>query len=118
MKHRTSLLIVIIAALMFAAGHVHAAIAAPRPYTVYSTLDRGDERAFSLSGRVDSIDYTSNIVVIKSRGDLLTIRITPTTSVERDGQTGSIADLRPGQHVRIKGSIREGEMTAESIVIK
>jgi hypothetical protein len=117
MNIRTSFLIVLTAALI-AVGYAPASLAASRPYTVYSTLDRGDEQVFSVSGRIDSIDYTSNIVVIKSHGDLLTVRITPTTSVERNGETGSIADLRPGLHVRIKGSIREGEMTAESIVIR
>jgi hypothetical protein len=82
-----------------------------------AALDRGEGQAFTLSGRVQSVDYAQNIVVIRSHGDVYTVSVTPTTSVEHDGQIGSISDLRPGVHVRIKGSIVEGEMTAESIIV-
>ena len=87
----------------------HTAALAPRS---------GEGRAFSFSGRVESVDYASNVIVVRTKGETLTIAITPTTSVEQQGQFGSIADLRPGVHVRIKGSTRDGQMTAESIIIK
>lgn len=80
-------------------------------------LDRGEGQAFSITGRVESVDYDSNVIVVRSKGEVLTIAITPTTSLERDGEIGSIADLRPGVRVRLKGSVRDGVKTAESIVI-
>ena len=83
-----------------------------------SMLDRGDDQAFTLSGRVQSVDFVENIIVLRVRGDVYTVSVTPTTSVEVGGQSGSIADLKAGAHVRIRGTIRDGEMIAESISVK
>lgn len=103
------------AAMLFAPA-VASAVTAPA-MIVAGLLGR-EGQMFSLSGVVQSVDYVSNIVVVRTRGDIETVRVTPTTSVETHGQVGSIADLRPGVHVKIKGSIRDGELTAESIVAK
>jgi hypothetical protein len=92
--------------------------ASSAPAAIVAGLLGRDGQMFTLSGVVQSVDYVSNIVVVRTRGDIETVRITPTTSVETGGQVGSIADLRPGVHVKIKGSIRDGELTAESIVAK
>ena len=102
------------AAMLFAPA-VASAITAPASIVTELLYDG---QMFSLSGVVQSVDYVSNIVVIRIRGDIETVRVTPTTSVEINGQVGSIADLRKGVHVKIKGSIRDGELTAESIVAK
>jgi len=107
---------VLTGALLSAPAFARASSAPAKIYT--SLVDRGDAQMFTLSGIIQSVDYVSNIVVVRNRGDIETVRITPTTSVETNGQVGSIADLRPGVHVRIKGTVRDGELTAESIVAK
>ncbi len=77
------------------------------------------DHAFSVNGRIESVDYTSNTIVLRTKnGQQITIALTPTTSVEESGQVGSIADLRPGVHVKVRGSVRDGAMVAESIVVK
>jgi hypothetical protein len=85
---------------------------------VPSAVDRPAGHSFEINGKIESIDYAENVMVVKSRGTSLTIAITPTTSVERDGEPGGISDLRPGVRVRVSGSQRDGVMTAESITIK
>lgn len=102
-------------AMLFAPAPGNASSA---PAAIVAGLLARDGQMFTLSGVVQSVDYVSNIVVVRTRGDIETVRLTPTTSVETSGQVGSIADLRPGVHVKIKGSIRDGELTAESIVAK
>ncbi len=92
--------------------------ASTAPAVIVAGLLGREGQTFTLSGVIQSVDYVSNIVVVRTRGDIETVRLTPTTSVETGGQVGSIADLRPGVHVKIKGSIRDGELTAESIVAK
>jgi hypothetical protein len=108
--------IILAVSLPFAPDPAHALTA---PAVIYSNLLDGDEgQMFTLSGVVKSVDYVQNIVVVRVHGDIETVRVTPTTSVETNGQVGSIADLRPGVHVKIKGTIRDGELTAESITAK
>jgi hypothetical protein len=83
------------------------------------SMQPGNSESFSISGKIDSIDYASNVMVVKSRGDILSIVITPTTTVERDGEIGGVSDLRRGALVAVKGFIRDdGAMVAVSIVIK
>jgi hypothetical protein len=103
------------AAMLFAPAVGSASTA---PAMIVAGLLGREGQMFTLSGVVQSVDYVSNIVVVRTRGDIETVRVTPTTSVETSGQVGSIADLRPGVHVKIKGSIRDGELTAESVVAK
>ena len=81
---------------------------------------RNDQgQPFSLNGRIQSVDYTSNVIVVRAKGQqAVSIALTPTTAVDAGGQVGSIADLRPGVHVHVRGSVRNGVMVAESIVIK
>src|SRR5205807_6126529 len=67
------------------------------PHAIYSSvLDLGEGQAFTLNGVIKSVDYASNIIVVRlPNADIETVRITPTTAVEKKGQIGSIADLRP-----------------------
>ncbi|HYK52248.1 MAG TPA: DUF5666 domain-containing protein, partial [Candidatus Eremiobacteraceae bacterium] len=94
--------------------------AAPKPANSSAPSDHsGSPQAFSVSGRIDSVNYTANVIVVRAKHGSTSITLTPTTSVELGGgQQGSIADLRPGMHVRVRGSIVGGVMTAESIVVR
>ena len=97
---------------------MHRAQAAPTDVE-QALAGRADEgRAFSLSGRVESVDYTANVIVVHAKGGSVTIALTPTTSVEHNGESGSIADLRPGVHVTVRGSMRGGVRVAETISIR
>ena len=82
-----------------------------------SNRDQSDQ-AFSIQGRIKSVDYTANTIVVQSKKNTATVVLTPTTSVDLAGQQGGISDLRPGMHVRVRGSVRDGVMTAESIVVR
>lgn len=93
--------------------------AAPKPAaSSASSGQNGSAQAFSVNGRIQSVNYTANVIVIQAKHGSTSITLTPTTSVELGGQQGSIADLRPGMHVRVRGSIIGGVMTAESIIIR
>ena len=93
--------------------------AAPKPAASSAPADQGAEaQTFSVAGRIVSVNYTANVIVVQGKHGPANITLTPTTSVELGGQQGGIADLRPGMHVRVRGSIVDGVMTAESIVVK
>ena|SRR5215472_2967499 len=93
--------------------------AAPKPAASSASSEQSSSaQAFSVSGRIASVNYTANVIVIQAKHGSTSITLTPTTSVELGGQQGSIADLRPGMHVRVRGSIVGGVMTAESIVVR
>src|SRR5215467_844703 len=89
--------------------------AAPKPAPSSMSSDQSGAQAFSISGRIVSVNYTANVIVVQAKHGSTSITLTPTTSVELGGQQGSIADLRPGTHVHVRGSIVGGVMTAESI---
>jgi hypothetical protein len=74
-------------------------------------------QSFELTGKIVSVDYAANVIVVRSHGDRMTIAITPTTAVDRDGQPGGISDLRAGVRVHVTGSERDGLKTADSIEI-
>lgn len=119
MNARTRLFAVTIALALATLVSPVVSTAAPKPSASSASSDQGGSpQAFSIAGRIDSVDYTANVIVIKGKRGATSISLTPTTSVELGGQQGSIADLRPGMHVHVRGSVVGGVMTAESIVIR
>lgn len=113
---RLTAIIVAFALPVFAGPAVSSA--APKPVPTSESADFGpSQQAFSVNGRIESVDYTSNVIVVQSKHNSTSIVLTPTTSVELSGQQGGISDLRPGMHVRIRGTVIGGVMTAESIVV-
>lgn len=76
-----------------------------------------DDQVFAFSGHVVSVDYAANSMVVRTHGELVSISVTPTTTVVREGQVGGIADLRPGIRVRVTGVTHNDVMTAVSIVV-
>jgi hypothetical protein len=78
----------------------------------------GQARSFSLNGRITSVDYDMNVMVVNTRGGDVSIVITPTTVVEHSGEVSGVSDLRPGEHVHVSGTSHGGVMTAVSITIK
>ena len=84
---------------------------------IYSAL-AANEGSFKISGLVSGVSYAQNIVEVQANGAKESIHITPTTTINKHGQTGSIADIRPGVHVQVNGVIRDGEKVALTIEIK
>jgi hypothetical protein len=118
MNINTLLAIALAAALLPAPSSDLPTFGRPLQGTLVS-MQQGNGESFSISGKIDSIDYASNVMVVKSHGDTLSIVITPTTTVERDGEIGGVSDLRRGALVSVKGFVRDdGVMVAVSIVIK
>lgn len=84
---------------------------------VYSAL-AANQGSFNISGLVSGVSYAQNIVEIQANGAKESVHITPTTTINKHGQTGSIADIRPGVHVQVSGVIRDGQKVALTIDIK
>jgi hypothetical protein len=72
---------------------------------------------FELVGRIVSVDYADNVVVVRAHGDRISIAITPTTSIMRAGQPGGMSDLRQGVRIHVTGEQRDGVKTADGIEI-
>lgn len=119
MTKRAGFLAVVLAiAIVPATLVIHRAQAAPPDVEQALAGRAGEGQAFSISGRVESVDYTANVIVVHAKGGSVTIALTPTTSVERNGESGSIADLRPGVRVTVHGTTRGGVHVAETISIR
>ena len=119
MNARTRFFAIIVALALPALVSPAASTAAPKPTASNASSDQGGSpQAFSVSGRIDSVNYTANVIVVRVKRSATSITLTPTTSVELGGQQGSIADLRPGMRVHVRGSVIGGVMTAESIVVR
>lgn len=119
MNARTRFFAIIVALALPALVSPAISTAAPKPTASSASSDQGGSpQAFSVAGRIDSVNYTANVIVVKGKHGATSITLTPTTSVELGGQQGSIADLRPGMHVHVRGSVIGGVMTAESIVVR
>jgi len=80
-------------------------------------LAEGNQR-FTISGTVESVDYSSNSVRVSSGGRVVEILVTPTTAVEVHGESGSIADIRKGLKINASGVVRDGQKIALSITLK
>jgi hypothetical protein len=75
---------------------------------------------FTLTGVVQGVSYDQNVIEVLAAGVKQSIHITPTTSIAKHGETGSIADLRPGVHVAVTGIVQgeKGQHIAVTIEIK
>jgi len=101
-------------ASLLVAGTVLAGAAAT---TVTVQIAEAAQR-FSVTGSVESVDYASNSVTIKSGGQGITVMVTPTTVIEQHGETGSMSDIRKGVKLTASGVIQNGKRIASSIVLK
>jgi len=75
------------------------------------------ETSFTMTGVVMAVHYSQNTIELQTGGARVTIHVTPTTSIARKGETGSIADIRQNQKLTITGVMRNGERIAVSIAI-
>lgn len=98
-----------------AAAHAHPAPASSdvRVWEVAQANQR-----FSVSGVVQSVDYASNTVTVKTGSQTVDITVTPTTVFDEHGETGSMGDIRKGAKISASGIVRNGHKVALSITIK
>jgi hypothetical protein len=73
---------------------------------------------FSITGTVQGVAYDQNVIEVSGPAGKQSIHITPTTSIAKHGEVGSISDLRPGVHVVVSGVISAGQHVAVTIEIK
>ncbi len=74
---------------------------------------------FSLTGIVEAVDYSANVIHLRTRlGLVIPIAVTPTTAIEAKGESGSIADIRPGARLTVSGKVLEGALAALSITVR
>jgi hypothetical protein len=73
---------------------------------------------FSITGVVQGVSYDQNVIEVLAAGVKQSIHVTPTTSIAKHGEAGSIADIRPGAHVAVTGVVQNGQRVAVTIEIK
>ncbi|MBV8172782.1 MAG: hypothetical protein JO219_12720 [Candidatus Eremiobacteraeota bacterium] len=73
---------------------------------------------FTVTGTVQGVAYDQNVIEVAAQGGKQSIHVTPTTSIAKHGEVGSISDLRPGVHVVVSGVVTNGQRVAVSIEIK
>lgn len=73
---------------------------------------------FTITGTVAGVSYDQNVIEVLAAGVKETIHVTPTTSIAKHGESGSISDIRPGAHVAVTGVIHDGQHVAVTIEIK
>ena len=73
---------------------------------------------FSITGTVQAVAYDQNVIEVSTPAGKESVHITPTTSIAKHGEAGSISDLRPGAHVVVSGVITGGQHVAVTIEIK
>ncbi len=73
---------------------------------------------FTLTGVIQGVAYDQNVIEVLAAGVTESIHITPTTSIAKHGQAGSIADLSKGEHVAVTGIVQGGKHIAVTIEIK
>jgi hypothetical protein len=85
---------------------------------IYGDLAANESSFKVTGGLVQGVSYSQNVIEVVSAGVKESIHITPTTTIDKHGETGSIADIRAGVHVNVTGVIRDGQRVAVNIVIK
>lgn len=72
-----------------------------------------------IAGRVTSVDYTNDVVVVRTPAGDRRIVVMPSTEIDEPGtEYATIADIRRGSVVEIVASIDNGRIVAEIIHIR
>ncbi len=87
------------------------------PPNVYRSLEAGKQahNAGELHGRIESVDYAGGSLVVRTGRGAITVAIVPNTTIYRGNQYGTLADLRPGQQVRLSVYEVGGRLVAQLI---
>ncbi len=90
----------------------------PVPNQVYRSLESGkaSHDAGTIHGVIDSIDYSSGTLVVKTKsGDRQIIAVVPSTAIYRGSEYATLGDLRRGQTVDVSVYEVGGRLVAQMI---
>jgi hypothetical protein len=103
-----------------AAGSISLGAARPlqQGFEPGSPVQVAEDAGFTISGTVTAVDYDANVIVVSTHGTSVKILVTPSTSIEIHGESGSMSDIRRGSRLTVSGVVRNDTHVAETIVIK
>ena len=89
----------------------------PIPNPIYRSLESGKEShdAGTIRGVIESVDYSSGTLVVKSKGDRQIIAVVPSTAIYRGNEYATLGDLRRGQSVQVSVYEIGGRLVAQMI---
>jgi hypothetical protein len=94
----------------------------PPPKNLYRSLEAGSPSrpAGTLHGSIESIDYASGTLILRSGNHSQLVSIVPSTTIYGGGGGGytGLSDLRRGQNVSISVYEIDGRLVAQSIRVK
>ncbi len=92
----------------------------PYPNHVYRSLESGKAAhdAGVIHGKIESIDYSSGTLVVRSHGGQIVVAVVPSTAIYRGGEFASVGDLRRGENVEISVFEVGGGLVAQMIRLK
>jgi hypothetical protein len=90
------------------------------PNNLYRSLESGSPSrpAARVHGVIDSIDYASGTLVVRSGNRTTVVAVVPSTSIYGGGGYAGLSDLRRGQMVEISVYEVDGRLVAQSIRLK
>jgi hypothetical protein len=118
-KSQTLILASLLCAALAGVAMTSPAQSHPRPAASSSSPGASsDQGSFTYVGRVTKVEYAANSLVLATKGGrVVTITVTPTTSIDAGGGPGSIADIRPGGRIRVEGFSRGDALIAVAISV-
>lgn len=105
----------IFAAVLWSAGG-GIAVAGP-PHANPYTDDAPSRPREPISGVVSGVDYGAGRLGVTARGRSVTIVVTPSTAIYRNGKYATLTDLQPGMRVDITVNEVDGNLIAQTIRI-
>lgn len=90
------------------------------PNNLYRSLESGNPSrpAARVHGVIESIDYSSGTLVVRSGGHTTLVAVVPNTSIYGGPGYSGLSDLRRGQTVDISVYEIDGRLVAQSIRLK
>lgn len=91
----------------------------PVPKNIYQSLESSKSHpAAEVHGSIESVDYASGSIQVRSPNGLQTIAVVPSTTIYKGGDYAALSDLRKGQTVDVTLVEIDGRLVAQSIRLK
>jgi hypothetical protein len=90
------------------------------PGQLYRSLESGapSRPAGKVHGTIESIDYSSGVVIVRSGNRITAVAIVPSTTIYGGGGYAGLSDLRRGQTVDMSIYEIGGRFVAQSVRVK
>ncbi len=112
---------VIVLGVLIASACTLSAYAADPPMAknVYQSLESSKAHpAGVLRGSIESVDYASGSIELRSSRGEQTIAVVPSTTIYNGNEYAALSDLRKGQTVEVSVVEIDGRLVAQSIRLK